>query len=89
MMLDGKLYPAEQIVITTDRYKELRRKVTKLRMEQEESLDKSTRSKLEAYLEQRASLDCYTAEEYLKYGFALGIRLMQEVAEVPYLNDKE
>ena len=34
-----------------------------------------------------ATLFTFTAEEYLKCDFAPGVRLVQEVAEVPYLQN--
>lgn len=89
MMLDGKLYPAEQIVVTTEKYKNVQRKASQLMQELEQSLDPAERTKLEEYLAHLAQANCYTAEEYLKYGFALGVRLMKEVEEIPYFQDMD
>lgn len=89
MMLDGKLYPAEQIVVTTEKYRNVQRKASQLMQELEQTLDPTERTKLEEYLAHLAQANCYTAEEYLKYGFALGVRLMKEVEEIPYFQDME
>lgn len=89
MMLDGKLYPAEQIVVTTEKYKNVQRKASQLMQELEQTLDQAERTKLEDYLAHLAQANCYTAEEYLKYGFALGVRLMKEVEEIPYFQNDE
>lgn len=89
MMLDGKLYPAEQIVVTTEKYRNIQRKASQLMQELEQTLDQAERTKLEDYLAQVAQGNCCMAEEYLKYGFALGVRLMKEVEGIPYFQSDE
>lgn len=89
MMLDGKLYPAEQIVVTTEKYKNIQYKASQLMQELEQALGPAERTKLEDYLAHVAQANCCIAEEYLKYGLALGVRLMKEVEEIPYFQNNE
>ena len=84
MILDGKLYPAEQIVITNEKYMEAQQRAGQLMKELENALDPATRAKLEQYLDYMLQAHGSTAEEYLKYGFALGVRLMKEAEDISY-----
>lgn len=87
MILDGKLYPAEQIVIPNEKYMETQQKAGQLLQELEKALAPANRAKLEQYLDYVLQAHSITAEEYLKYGFALGVRLMKEAEDIPYFQE--
>lgn len=84
MILDGKLYPAEQITVTSEKYVKAQQRASQLLQELEDALEPAMRKRLEEYLACIVLSSCCTAEEYFKYGFALGVRLMKEADDIPY-----
>lgn len=89
MILEGKLYPAEQIVVTSERYLNARQRAGQLLQELESAMEPATRKKLEEYLDCIVLTNCCTAEEHFKYGFALGVRLMKEAEEILYFQNNK
>lgn len=86
MILDGKLYPAEQIVVTGEKYTNAQQRAGQLLDELENTMEPATRKKLEEYLDCIVLTSSCIAEEHFKYGFALGVRLMKEAEEIPYFH---
>lgn len=87
MILEGKLYPAEQIVVTSEKYLKAQQRGGQLLQELEETLEPAMRKKLEEYMDCIVLANCCTAEEYFKYGFALGVKLMKEAEDIPYFQE--
>jgi hypothetical protein len=52
-------------------------------------MEPANRKKLEEYLDCIVLTNDCIAEEHLKYGFALGVRLMKEAEEIPYLHKND
>ncbi len=84
MILEGKLYPSEQIEVTGEKYLNAKQRAGQLLTELEVSMEPDTRKKLKEYLDCIFLSNCCIAEEHFKYGFALGVRLMKEAEELPY-----
>ena len=87
MLLDGDLNPDEQIVITNTKYLDAQKKAGQILMNLEKTLTPENRAMLESYLDCIVIGNSCAAEEYLKYGFALGVRLMKEAEDVPYFKE--
>lgn len=87
MLLDGDLNSDEQIVITNTKYLDVQKKAGQILMNLEKTLTPETRAMLEAYLDCIFIGNSCVAEEYLEYGFALGVRLMKEAEDIPYFKE--
>jgi len=82
---DGKLYPSEQVVSKNPRYIEADNAVNKLMIECEEKLSKEDYARLDEICDRMADCQDIMAREFFKLGFSMGLLMMKEAIENPYL----
>jgi hypothetical protein len=93
MLLDaiysGEIYPAETVVCKSKAYQEAKKAADEAVDYFEKILSKEDYERLDALLDNLALARSEENGEHFKYGFALGMRLMQEVQEYPDFQKKE
>jgi hypothetical protein len=83
MILDaiysGEIYPAETVVCKSTAYQEAKKSADEAVDYFEQNLSKQDYKRLDALLDDLALAHSEENGEHFKYGFALGMRLMQEI----------
>lgn len=84
---DGKLFPQEQVMAGNAAYKEKLRELDGMRKDLQKKLTEEENSAVEKIVEQMYDISAMEAAETFRYGLALGLKLMGEVADFPDLDD--
>jgi hypothetical protein len=83
MLLDaiysGNIYPSETVVCKSKAYQEAQKSAGDTIAYFEQNLSKQDNERLESLLDDLALAHSEENGEHFKYGFALGMRLMQEI----------
>jgi len=85
----GRVFPAEQIVPKNDKYWSEHRKADKRIEELKGELSKEDYTKLEEICNSLTECQGIICIESYRYGFAMGLLLMREAAENPYMQKDE
>ncbi|MCC8044408.1 MAG: hypothetical protein LIP12_02775 [Clostridiales bacterium] len=86
-LFDGKIYPAEQAVSSDPNYEKTSREIEILMEKLEEKLTKEDYDLVEKVCDLLSITQDIQNKEMFRYGFSLGLRLMREAEELPYLKD--
>ncbi|MCD7762632.1 MAG: hypothetical protein LUI14_05440 [Lachnospiraceae bacterium] len=90
-LFDGKIYPGEQIVPDNPEYDKTNREIDALMKRLEETLEKKEYDMVEELCDLLSVSEDIQNKEIFRYGMSMGMRLMREAYESPFLmsEDKE
>ncbi len=84
-LFNGELYPFEKVVPHSEEYSKAKRAITDLMNSFQSTMSEEDYAKLnELQNTIYTAMEIETIEQF-KYGFALGLMMMKEVSEFPYL----
>ncbi|MCD7956672.1 MAG: hypothetical protein LUG93_13200 [Lachnospiraceae bacterium] len=86
-LFNGKIYPAEQAVSSDPNYVKTNREIEKLMEKLEGKLDNEDYDLVEKVCDLLALVQDIQNKEMFRYGLSLGLRLMREAEELPYLKN--
>ncbi|MCD7883511.1 MAG: hypothetical protein LUI87_07380 [Lachnospiraceae bacterium] len=87
LLYDGKIYPAEQAVSSDPNYVKTNREIEILMEKLEEKLDKEDYDLVEKVCDLLSVTQDIQNKEVFRYGLSLGLQLMWEAGELPYLKE--
>ena len=88
-LYNGELYPAENIVPKTDKFRQASAEVSRVMTYFEGKLNKEDYVLLEKLCDSYADECCETSEIQFKYGFTMGVLLMCEIFHSPFFPKAE
>lgn len=86
---NGQIYPAENVVPRSERYRKASSEISRIMTCFEEKLNKEDYALLETLCDSYADETSETGEEHFKYGFAMGVLLMCEIFHSPFFPKAE
>lgn len=84
-LYNGKLYPSEQVSPKDDNYREANRRLDQLSSEMEERLSKEDYAKLDEICDCMVDTQDIMCMEFFRLGLSMGLLLMKEAVDNPYL----
>ncbi|MCD7717233.1 MAG: hypothetical protein LUG56_08310 [Lachnospiraceae bacterium] len=88
-LFDGKIYPGEQIVPANPEYDKTNREIDALMKKLEERLDKEEYDMVEELCDLLSVSEDIQNKEIFRYGMSMGLRLMREAYESPWLREEK
>ncbi|MCD8103485.1 MAG: hypothetical protein LUF35_00425 [Lachnospiraceae bacterium] len=86
-LFDGKIYPGEQVVSSDPQYVKTNREIDALMETIEKKLGEEDFDLVEKVCDLLSVSQDIQNKEMFRYGLSLGLRLMREAHELPYLSD--
>ena len=88
-LFNGEIYPAEQIIPQSDEYKAECKAVSKLMDELKSTLDGDQYTRIEELHRHMSTTQCMESREQFRYGLSMGLLMMKEAYEHPYLQRED
>ncbi|MCD7818302.1 MAG: hypothetical protein LUH07_04535 [Lachnospiraceae bacterium] len=88
-LFDGEIYPGEQIVSGDPEYVKTNREMDALMRKLEEKLSKEEYDMVEKVCDLLSVSQDIQNKEFFRYGLSMGLRLMREAYDSPYLPDEK
>lgn len=88
-LFNGKLYPCENVVSQSDKYKNAVLKIDELMEDLSTRLPEHDRQILKDIHHKDFDVQGCQEEEFFQYGFALGVLMMQEIYSLRYFRPDE
>ncbi len=86
-IFDGKVYPGEQVVSTDPEYAQTNREIDALMKKLEEKLGREEYDMVEEVCDLLAVSQDIQNKAVFRYGLSLGLRLMKEASDFPFLQE--
>ena len=83
-LFNGELYPSENVVPKSDKFRQAGAEISDTMRFFEEKLSKEDYERLERLMDRNADEGNMTNEEQFKYGFTLGVLMMCEIFHSPF-----
>ncbi|MCC8136948.1 MAG: hypothetical protein LIO76_02600 [Clostridiales bacterium] len=88
-LFDGKIYPGEQIVPAGPEYEQTNQEIDALMKKLEERLGREEYDMVEQLCDLLSVSEDLQNKEIFGYGMSMGLRLMREAYESPYLRGEK
>jgi hypothetical protein len=86
-LFEGNIYPAETVVCKNKTFQDAKKSANEAVCYFEQILSKQDYARLDSLLDDLALSHAEENGEHFKYGFVLGMRLMQEIYAYPLITD--
>jgi len=84
-LFNGEIYPSENVVPKSDKFRQIGADISEAMNFFEEKLSKEDYERLERLMDRHADEGNMTNEEQFKYGFTLGVLMMCEIFNSPFI----
>ena len=88
-LFNGELYPSENVVPKSDKFRQAGAEISDTMRFFEEKLSKEDYERLERLMDRNADEGNMTNEEQFKYGFTLGVLMRCEIFHSPFFPKTE